>query len=99
MDLAGFVLQADAESYFVPPVMIIAGDDDEAKHLALRPAAVLGFDAIDAGPLRLARLLERPAMPAIDRVMAHGAPGNDAFAFPHRERWRAGMRRPGLCEE
>lgn len=35
-----------------------AGDDEAARQLALGLAKSLGFDAVDAGPLRNARLLE-----------------------------------------
>jgi 8-hydroxy-5-deazaflavin:NADPH oxidoreductase len=35
-----------------------AGDDADAKHLVLELARDIGFDAVDAGPLRNARLLE-----------------------------------------
>jgi hypothetical protein len=35
-----------------------AGDDEEAKRSVLELARSIGFDAVDAGPLRNARLLE-----------------------------------------
>ncbi len=38
--------------------VLAAGDDDEAKRRVLELARSIGFDAIDAGPLRNARLLE-----------------------------------------
>jgi 8-hydroxy-5-deazaflavin:NADPH oxidoreductase len=39
-----------------------AGDDDSAKQTALELAASIGFDAVDAGPLQNARLLEPLAL-------------------------------------
>jgi 8-hydroxy-5-deazaflavin:NADPH oxidoreductase len=41
---------------------LIAGDDDKAKATALELARGIGFDAVDAGPLKNARLLEPMAM-------------------------------------
>jgi predicted dinucleotide-binding enzyme len=42
--------------------MFYCGDDAQAKSAAKTLAADLGFDPIDAGPLRIARLLEPYAM-------------------------------------
>jgi 8-hydroxy-5-deazaflavin:NADPH oxidoreductase len=42
----------------VPTVMFVCGDDAEAKPRVLQLATDLGFEAIDAGPLKQARLLE-----------------------------------------
>jgi len=36
----------------------VASDDDDAKKTVLEMARAIGFDAVDAGPLRNARLLE-----------------------------------------
>ena len=44
------------------PVMLIAGDDHEAKQLVLDLAADVGFDPVDAGPLAAAADLEHLAM-------------------------------------
>jgi NADPH-dependent F420 reductase len=43
-------------------VMFVCGDDAAARDTARRLAEDIGFDAIDAGPLRVARLLEPLAM-------------------------------------
>ncbi len=37
---------------------LVAGDDTEAKRTALELAGNIGFDAVDAGPLKNARLVE-----------------------------------------
>lgn len=85
MNQVGFAVMADARNYAAPPVMFAAGDDAGAKALALKLVADLGFDARDAGPLKIARLLEPLAMLWIDQVMVHGAPGTNAFAFLGRQ--------------
>jgi 8-hydroxy-5-deazaflavin:NADPH oxidoreductase len=40
------------------PTAFAAGDDAAAKGEALEPAREIGFDAVDAGPLKNARLVE-----------------------------------------
>lgn len=41
-----------------PLTAFVAGDDASAKKVVLELARAIGFDAVDAGPLRNARLLE-----------------------------------------
>jgi predicted dinucleotide-binding enzyme len=43
-------------------VMFVCGDDAAARKTARQLADEIGFDAVDAGPLRIARLLEPLAM-------------------------------------
>jgi predicted dinucleotide-binding enzyme len=59
--------------------MFYAGDDAEAKQIAAKLAADCGFDAIDAGPLQNARLLEPLAMLWI--YLAYGAGMGPDVAF------------------
>jgi predicted dinucleotide-binding enzyme len=59
--------------------MFYAGDDAEAKQIAAKLAADCGFDAIDAGPLQNARLLEPLAMLWI--YLAYGAGMGQDVAF------------------
>ena len=40
------------------PSMLYCGDDPSAKQMAVRLIRDVGFDAVDAGPLRIARYLE-----------------------------------------
>jgi predicted dinucleotide-binding enzyme len=54
----GFENLTTAHARRTPAVMFVAGDDDEAKRIALELAAELGFRAEDAGPLTNARALE-----------------------------------------
>lgn len=58
--------------------MFYCADDADAKHAAHRLAADCGFDPVDAGPLRQARLLEPLAMLWIS--MAFGGHGRE-FCF------------------
>ena len=58
----GFPNMADPRFGGVPATMFYAGDDAGAKAIAGKLAAELGFEPVDAGPLRQARLLEPLAM-------------------------------------
>jgi predicted dinucleotide-binding enzyme len=41
-----------------PPSLVYCGDDEQAKHLTARLIRDVGFDPLDAGPLRIARYVE-----------------------------------------
>jgi len=58
----GAEIMADPSALPAAPVMFVAGDDDEARNVALALVNDLGFDAQDFGPLKGARLLEAFAM-------------------------------------
>jgi predicted dinucleotide-binding enzyme len=58
----GANIMADPVIGGVPTVMFICGEDAAARAVALRLAADVGFDAVDAGELKQARLLEPWAM-------------------------------------
>jgi 8-hydroxy-5-deazaflavin:NADPH oxidoreductase len=68
----GFENLADARAYPSRPAMFIAGDDAEARQLAATLAVDAGFEAIDAGPLRAARLLEPLALLWIELARRRG---------------------------
>jgi predicted dinucleotide-binding enzyme len=68
------------------PVMFVCGDDARGKPTVLKLVAELGFDAVDAGPLKVARLLEPLAMFWIHLAMTQGLGREIAFAL---------LRRPG----
>jgi predicted dinucleotide-binding enzyme len=68
----------------VPPVMFVAGDDESKKPAVLRLVASLGFEAVDAGPLRISRLLEPYGMLWIDQALKRGR--GQSFAFTITER-------------
>lgn len=54
----GFENLATARQRATPAAMFVAGDDPEAKRVALELARQIGFDAQDAGPLANAKVLE-----------------------------------------
>ena len=64
----------------VKSVMFVAGDDAANKPKVIDLVAALGFDVIDAGPLRNARLLEAHAMLWIDLALQRGHGRDWAFA-------------------
>lgn len=65
-------------------VMFVAGDDAEAKRTVSQLSNELGFETIDAGPLRQARLLEPLAMLWISLAYAQGLGPNFAFKLERR---------------
>jgi 8-hydroxy-5-deazaflavin:NADPH oxidoreductase len=79
MNQVGFEVMADAAFAAGKPVMFVAGDDAAGKRVVLDLVAALGFEAIDAGELAIARLLEPYAMLWI-HLMARRKMGR-SFAF------------------
>ena len=79
----GFNVMADPAFGGDKAVMFLCGDDPSAKETVRQLAEGLGFDALDAGPLRQARLLEPFAMLWIS--LAFGGHGREiAFKLLHR---------------
>jgi predicted dinucleotide-binding enzyme len=74
---------AAARDFKTKPIMPVAGDDAGAKAKVIELAEDLGFEAVDAGPLKVARLLEPMAMFWIKQAFA-GRGTNFAFALPRR---------------
>jgi len=58
MNQVGFEIMANPAFASGKPVMFVAGDDPAGKQMVLGLVAALGFEAVDAGPLAVARLLE-----------------------------------------
>ena len=79
LNQAGFEVMAEASAWPERPVMFVAGDDAAAKPQALGLVGDLGFEAIDAGPLKMARLLEPYSMLWISLALKQGLPRNFAF--------------------
>ncbi|MGO8918766.1 MAG: NADPH-dependent F420 reductase [Stellaceae bacterium] len=75
---------ADAEAYHPTPVMFVAGDDAERKPTVLGLVADLGFDAVDAGPISAARLLEPFGMLWIELALKRGHGRDFAFVLARR---------------
>ena len=64
--------------------MFVAGDDEVAKPKVLALVGELGFETVDAGPLRVARLLEPHAMLWIHLALNRGFGRDWAFALLRR---------------
>jgi predicted dinucleotide-binding enzyme len=84
MNQVGFEVMANSSDYPARPVMFVAGDDARAKPLVMGLVSDLGFEALDTGGLKIARLLEPYAMLWIHQVVDRGAPRDSAFAFMGR---------------
>jgi 8-hydroxy-5-deazaflavin:NADPH oxidoreductase len=84
LNTTGFGNMADPVFHGVKSVMFVAGDDAANKPKVIDLVASLGFDVIDAGPLRHARLLEAHAMLWIDLALNRGLGRDWAFARVRR---------------
>jgi 8-hydroxy-5-deazaflavin:NADPH oxidoreductase len=72
---------AKAADYPVKPMMPVAGDDAGKKPAVMQLVAALGFEPVDAGPLKNARLLEPFGMVWIDQALKRGRGRDFAFAL------------------
>jgi 8-hydroxy-5-deazaflavin:NADPH oxidoreductase len=85
LNQTGFANMEHAREFApLPAAMYVAGDDAARKPLVLSLVSDLGFQAIDAGPLRIARLLEPMAMLWIHMAVNRGEPLSRAFALTQR---------------
>ena len=66
------------------PVMPVCGDDNAARQHVMALATLIGFDAVDLGPLMAARYLEPFAMTWIHLAIKQGYGRNFAFAMLRR---------------
>lgn len=67
-----------------PPSLVYCGDDTRAKQLAARLIRDVGFDPLDAGPLRIARYME-PFTLLMAQLAYEGSRG---AAVDYRLEWR-----------
>jgi len=81
LNTVGSGVMDKAKDYPAPPAMYVAGDDDAAKAQTTVLLADLGFAPIDAGGLKIARLLEPMAMVWINQVVNRGADPFGALVF------------------
>jgi predicted dinucleotide-binding enzyme len=79
MNQVGFEVMADSTFAAGKPVIFVAGDEPAGKKVVLDLVAALGFDAVDAGGLAIARLIEPYAVLWI-HLMARRNMGR-TFAF------------------
>jgi 8-hydroxy-5-deazaflavin:NADPH oxidoreductase len=84
LNTTGFGNMAEPIFHGVKSVMFVAGDDAANKPKVIALVAELGFDVIDAGPLRNARLLEAHAMLWIELALKRGLGRDWAFARVRR---------------
>ena len=80
LNTTGYANMADPVFRGVKSVMFVAGDDAAAKPKVIELVAALGFEVVDAGPLRNARLLEAHAMLWIELALKRGLGRDWAFA-------------------
>lgn len=80
----GSNIMADSKFPQARPVLFYCGDDAEAKQVAGGLAGELGFEPIDAGPLRQARVLEPFAMLWISLALQQGFGRDIGFQFLRR---------------
>lgn len=85
LNQVGFDVMAHARAYAAPVVMYVAGDADAGREIVLGLVADLGFDAVDVGGLRQARLLEPLAMLWIHQAMTLGRGSSGALARTGRQ--------------
>lgn len=75
---------ADAAYAAGLPVMPVCGDDAEARQRVMALATLIGFDAVDMGPLMAARYLEPFAMTWIHLALRQGMGRQFAFGVLRR---------------
>ena len=81
LNTTGFSNMANPVFNGVKSVMFVAGDDEANKPKVLKLVGKLGFEAVDAGPLRIARLLEPHAMLWIHLALVRGLGRDWAFGI------------------
>jgi predicted dinucleotide-binding enzyme len=84
LNTTGFNNMAEPAFNGVKSVMFVAGDDEAAKPKVMTLIGELGFEPVDAGLLRAARLLEPHAMLWIHLALNRGFGRDWAFALLRR---------------
>jgi predicted dinucleotide-binding enzyme len=90
LNQVGFEVMANTAGYAAPPVMFVAGDDARRKPIVIGLVGDLGFHPVDAGGLRVARLLEPYGMLWIHMALDRKAGRDNAFAYLARGGGSAG---------
>jgi 8-hydroxy-5-deazaflavin:NADPH oxidoreductase len=81
LNQVGFEVMENTAGYTAPPVMFVAGDDPVRKPTVMGLVSDLGFQAVDAGGLRVARLLEPFGTLWIHMAINRKAGRDNAFAY------------------
>jgi 8-hydroxy-5-deazaflavin:NADPH oxidoreductase len=84
LNTTGFGNMANPVFKGMKSVMFVAGDDDANKAKVIELVDQLGFEVVDAGPLRIARLLEPHAMLWIHLALVRGLGRDWAFSIVRR---------------
>ena len=84
LNTTGFGNMANPIFRGVKSVMFVAGDDAANRSSVVELVAALGFEVVDAGPLRNVRLLEAHCMLWIDLAFTCGLGRDFAFAVVRR---------------
>jgi predicted dinucleotide-binding enzyme len=76
-----------ADSHYAQglPFMPVCGDDAQARAKVIALAALIGFDAVDMGPLSAARYIEPFAMTWIHMAFKQGLGRKFAFSVLRRD--------------
>jgi predicted dinucleotide-binding enzyme len=86
MNQVGFEVMADPTFAAGKPVMLVAGDEPAGKKIVLDLVSALGFEAVDAGELTIARLIEPYAVFWIHLMARRQMGRHFAFAMLRRRR-------------
>lgn len=84
LNQVGASVLGNTADYLHRPIQFVAGDNEQAKSVVKGLVEDLGFEVLDAGPLKAARLLEPMAMLWIDQAMRYGMDPNRAWALLER---------------
>jgi predicted dinucleotide-binding enzyme len=84
LNTTGASNMGNAADYPVKPLMLVAGDNGAKKPVVMELIGRLGFEPVDAGALKNARLLEPFAMVWVDQAMKRGRGRDFAFALVRR---------------
>lgn len=84
LNQVGYLAMEDAKFPDGFAAMFVAGDDAGRKPTVLSLMTELGFEAVDAGPLRISRLLEPYAMLWIHLALNQGLGRDFAFSLLRR---------------
>jgi hypothetical protein len=84
LNQVGYLAMEEAKFPDGFPAMFVAGDDAERKPAVLHLMTELGFEAVDAGPLKVSRLLEPYAMLWIHLAYNQGLGRDFAFSLLRR---------------